>query len=93
MVKVKVKHFILPGNLKEESLNIDKNNPTVEDLLETLIDKYGNKFKEYVLDEKGFIQRGLLVSINGELIHWINAPKTKIRENDFIILLPGLSGG
>jgi len=66
---------------------------TVNELLQQLGEKYGEKFTRYVFDEKGAVRGHLHFLINGKSITNRQGLKTKLKENDIIAILPPVGGG
>ncbi len=66
---------------------------TVNELLQQLGEKYGEKFTRYVYTEKGKVRGHLHFLINGKSITTQQGLKTKLRENDILAILPPVGGG
>lgn len=66
---------------------------TVNELLQQLEEKHGEKFTRYVCNEKGTVQGYLHFLINGKSITTRQGLKTKLRENDILAILPPVGGG
>jgi len=95
-VKIKFPHS-LHGLTKtrETALNLDETT-TVEDVMKSLAEKYGDKFRDTVLDvDKGdlTIKRSFNVYLNGVGIESLQGIKTSVHGNDEIIILSWVSGG
>jgi len=95
-VKIKFPHS-LHGLTKtrETELDLDETT-TVEDVMKSLAEKYGDKFRDTVLDvDKGdlTIKRSFNVYLNGVGIESLQGIKTSVHRNDEIIILSWVSGG
>ena len=66
---------------------------TVNELLQHLGERYGEKFTRYVYNEKGTVQGHLHFLINGKSITTQQGLKTKLKENDILAILPPVGGG
>jgi molybdopterin synthase sulfur carrier subunit len=66
---------------------------TVDELLQQLGEKHGEKFTRYLYDEKGTVRGHLSILINGKSITTPQGLKTKLEENDVIAILPPVGGG
>ena len=66
---------------------------TVDELLQKLGEKYGEKFTRYVYDEKGKVRGYLHFLINGKSITTQQGLETKLKENDVLAILPPVGGG
>lgn len=81
------------NNKREEDVEIPEHS-LVEDLLSILANKYGEPFKQAVY-EKGSndLKANFIATVNGSLLNELDGIKTKLRENDRIIIMPVVSGG
>jgi molybdopterin synthase sulfur carrier subunit len=66
---------------------------TVNELLQQLGKKYGEKFTSYIYNEKGMVRGHLHFLINGKSITTQQGLKTKLKENDILAILPPVGGG
>jgi len=75
----------------EEKLDIAED-ATVNDVLETLIRKYGKDFREYLLsrDESGLYLQFL---IDGRNVTQLDGLKTKLRQGNTLAIIPPVGGG
>lgn len=88
------------GYIKEK-LGIEKSEvihlndkASVHELLILLANKYGKSFKKSVYDPLDLeLKPYHMVSVNGLLLNQLNGMKTKLNDNDRVILMPIVSGG
>ncbi len=66
---------------------------TVNELLQQLGEKYGEKFTRYVYNKKGRVRGHLYFLINGKSITTQQGLKTELKENDILAILPPVGGG
>lgn len=66
--------------------------PTVEAMLSSLLDLYGDSWKEQVFDGKDLIS-GVVVMVNGINIQQIQGYSTPLCANDRIDIFPMFEGG
>ncbi len=67
---------------------------TVQDLLETFSERYGEEFKDRVFDPKtGGLRRFIIVTVNGRDIRHLNRLETGLRNGDEVAILPVVAGG
>ncbi|MFQ5762391.1 MAG: ubiquitin-like small modifier protein 1 [Candidatus Bathyarchaeia archaeon] len=67
---------------------------TVRTLLEGLSKKWGEKFHDAVLDRRsGALSSSIRVLVNGENILIHEGVETKLREGDFVVIMPPAAGG
>ncbi len=66
---------------------------TVNEVLQQLVEKYGEKFTLYVYTERGKVRGHLHFLINGKSITIQQGLKTKLRKNDILAILPPVGGG
>jgi len=67
---------------------------TVDSLLKTLVQRYGERFVEYVYDEgtdevKGFLQ----FLVNGKSATILDGLQTELKDCDVLAILPPVGGG
>ena len=95
-VKVKFPHSLHSlTKTRETELNLDETT-TIEDVMKRLVERYGDKFRDTVLDvDKGdlTIKRSFNVYLNGIDIENLQGIKTEVHGNDEIIILSWVSGG
>jgi molybdopterin synthase sulfur carrier subunit len=82
-------------NKKEETLKLPEGEKvTVEVVLKTLAQRYGNRFVEYVYDRKtGEVRSFLQFLINGKSATTLNGLQTELEEGDVLAILPPVGGG
>lgn len=72
----------------------DREEVTVEKVLERLYEIYGKDFVEYVFDrETGEIRSYLLLLVNGRSTTTLEGLKTRIVDGDVLAILPPVGGG
>ena len=92
---VNIKYFAMIRGLtsvKTEVLCLPEN-ADINQLLNLLIRKYGEKMAYYIFDEKGSLRDYLSYVLNGVNIHSLNGLETRISEGDTFSLLPPIGGG
>ena len=96
LVKVKFPHS-LHGLTKTRETELDLDEATtVEDVMKRLVERYGDRFRDTVLDvDNGdlTIKRSFNVYLNGIDIENLQGIKTEVHGNDEIIILSWVSGG
>jgi MoaD family protein len=82
-------------NKKEEPLKLPESEKvTVEVVLKTLSQRYGNPFVEYVYDRKtGEVRSFLQFLINGKSTSTMNGLETELADGDVLAILPPVGGG
>jgi MoaD family protein len=95
MVKVNMKFSAMIKNITDTDVAaVDVDGETVNDLLATLIRKYGAQFEKRVIDEKtGKLRRFVNVFVNGRDIRNLQGPDTKLNDGDEVRLIPTVAGG
>jgi len=67
---------------------------SILDLLIGLSDKYGDRFRKEILDDKKQnIAEGMIVTINGRAIGQLGGLSTLLKDGDDVVLLPFFAGG
>lgn len=98
MLQVSVRFFTSLREIvgkKEETLKFPEGEiVTVEVVLETLRQRYGKKFFEYVHDNKtGEVKGFLQFLINGKSTSTMKGLETGLAEGDILAILPPVGGG
>ena len=76
----------------ERSTNIE-NNGKIKDLIEILINKYGNAFKDALFDKNGDLRDYMKILINGEDLQAIGGFDAEVKDDDEIIIFQTIAGG
>ncbi|MGY5874576.1 MAG: ubiquitin-like small modifier protein 1 [Candidatus Thorarchaeota archaeon] len=90
---VKVKFF---ATVREVTgvRSIDMEAKTIREVLDKLIEKYGRKFVETVMDEEtDELKRFYSCMINGKRIELLNGYETELTEGDAVAMFPPVGGG
>jgi MoaD family protein len=94
-MKVHLKIFLptLPEAIGDNELDVEFTGTTVRDLIDTLIDRYGQKAKQALYDEKGQFDPLVQVLLNGE--EWVTHDRfgTTLQEGDSLIFMMMMAGG
>ena len=82
-------------NKREETLEFPEGEKvTVDTVLNTLAQRYGKRFAEYVYDGKTGEVRGFLqFLINGKSASTQNGLETELEDGDVLAILPPVGGG
>ena len=91
MVKVVFPSIIAKVTQGEKDVTISAS--TLREALDQLIIKYGNSFKERLLDPSGEPKRFLNFYINGKNVRFMNSLDTPLNDEDELTILPTASGG
>ena len=80
---------------KEETLDFsDKEKVTVGKVLETLSQRHGKEFTDYVYDVETHEVRGFLqFLVNGKSALTLNGLQTELRDGNVLAILPPVGGG
>jgi sulfur-carrier protein len=76
----------------ERNTQIDDVN-NVSDLINILLKKYGEKFKDLLLDSDGNLRDYLKIMLNGEDIRDIKGLETPLNDGDQIVMFQTIAGG
>ena len=90
-VKVLIPTVMSSSTNGERELDIDGN--TVIEVIDELSKKYGEGFKNKVIDNDGKLKPIINVYVNDENIKFLEDLKTKLKDKDEILFLPAVSGG
>jgi molybdopterin synthase sulfur carrier subunit len=75
-----------------KSIELEAEN--IRELLQSLVQTYGNKFRETVLDtETGELKQFFSCMINGKRMELLDGYETVLKDNDAVALFPPVGGG
>ena len=77
---------------REEKIEID-DAASALDLIELISTKHGQKFRNFVFDNKGKPNEGLAFAVNGFSLERSKLAKTKCKDISEFVILPPISGG
>ena len=82
-------------NKREETLTfVNSDRVTVDLVLETLSQKYGALFTDYVYEGKTGQPKGFLqFLVNGNSTSMLNGLETELKDGDVLAILPPVGGG
>ncbi len=83
----------LPEVIGDNELEVEFAGTTVNDLIETLVDRYGQKVREALFDELGKFDPMVQVLLNGE--EWVtqNQLNTTLHDGDSLVFMMIMAGG
>ena len=90
-VKVLIPTVMSSSTNGERELDIDGN--TVIEVINELSKKYGEWFKNKVIDNDGKLNPIINVYVNDEKIKFLEDLQTKLKDKDEILFLQAVSGG
>jgi len=94
VIKVHVKHYVIVRDLtgvREDTIELKE--PTLERLINKLVEKYGYEFKRFIVNSKGELQGGIIIAINNTDARWIGGLRAQLKNGDTVTFLPPVSGG
>ncbi|MHA2351876.1 MAG: ubiquitin-like small modifier protein 1 [Candidatus Thorarchaeota archaeon] len=93
MAQVLVKFFATVREIAGvKSIELEAGN--IRELLHLLVQTYGNKFKDTVLDnDTGELKQFFSCMINGKRIELLDGYDTVLKDNDVVALFPPVGGG
>ncbi|PUA31081.1 MAG: hypothetical protein B9J98_07785 [Candidatus Terraquivivens tikiterensis] len=66
---------------------------SVRELLSQLSERFGDAFRQRVLDENGKPKSFVVLYVNGKNIHFAEGLDTKLNDGDEVLILPAIGGG
>ena len=93
MARVLVKFFATVREVTGvKSVELEAEN--IRELLQSLVQTYGNKFRETVLDaETNELKQFFSCMINGKRIELLDGYETVLKDNDAVAIFPPVGGG
>ncbi|WP_414469644.1 ubiquitin-like small modifier protein 1 [Methanobacterium sp. ACI-7] len=76
----------------ERSVNIDYNG-TIAELINILTEKYGDEFRDALLDKDDQLRDYMKLLINGEDVQAHGGFDAEVKENDEIVIFQTIAGG
>ncbi|MEM3587792.1 MAG: ubiquitin-like small modifier protein 1 [Candidatus Jordarchaeaceae archaeon] len=94
-MKFKVKVFAAVREImKTKEIELEsEDNVTIRDAIKLMIDKYGEKLAEYLLEKNGEPKPAFLLMVNGVPIKELEGLETQLKEGDVLAVLPPAMGG
>lgn len=77
---------------RQEKIKI-KEDSTLEDVLAVLVEKYGERFKQYISPPKGKKGLQLVLLINNQDSNQLNGLKATLKDGDTLSLVLPIAGG
>jgi MoaD family protein len=92
-VNLKILLPVLPEAIGRKELEVLFAGETIGDLIEHLVDRYGQPARQALCDEQGNLDPVVQVLLNGE--EWVTHDKlgTRLQDGDDVMLLMMLAGG
>ena len=94
-MKVHLKIFLpaLPEAIGANELEVEFPGTTVNDLIETLVERYGEKARQALYDETGKFDPLVQILLNGE--EWVTQEQldTIIQDGDSLVFMMMMAGG
>jgi len=95
LVDIKITFLSLLADVTQEEefiLSIDEKS-SVKDIIEKLVLRYSKEFEKIILKSPGFLNKYIILGLNGKDIRSYDGLKTIIQEGDEISFLPAIAGG
>ncbi|WXG42069.1 MAG: MoaD/ThiS family protein [Candidatus Freyarchaeum deiterrae] len=87
---IKVKFLTMLRDIVGEGTIETEKKETIQLLIDYLCQKYGERFREVVIDEKGSLREYVRVMLNGKEA---NNPQGKINDGDTVSIFVPIAGG
>jgi MoaD family protein len=72
---------------------IDYSAESVEDLINKLVNNYGEAFSKELFNEEGKLKKIYRIVVNGRNINLLNGFQTKLEDDDMVVIMPAIAGG
>jgi len=70
-----------------------KEGASVKDLIQVLVERYGEKLKDFLFKEGEKVNTSISIYVNGRLIDFLDGLETKLSDGDVVSLMPPAGGG
>jgi molybdopterin synthase sulfur carrier subunit len=92
VAKVNLRVFAtLATALGKKEVEVEGN--SLKEILNSLFEEHGEKFKTKILDNEGKPQRHIRIYINGKDIRYLKQLNTPLNDGDEVLILPAVVGG
>ena len=94
-MKIEVRLFANLREMAKTKAMIEdiKSETSVGDVLQKICERFGAKFCEQVLNERGGPNENVKVLLNGQNIVFLRGAATKLKDGDVIAIFPPVGGG
>ncbi len=93
MVEVRIKLSRVLANTVNNQGETWTEGDTLGEVLNSLVQRFGGKFKRIIFDDNGEPRSFINIYVNGKDMRFIEGLETKLKKNDEILTLPAVSGG
>ena len=91
---IRVKFFAALWEITgEKEVELDGTNMTVREVLQKLIERYGETFKKEIMDNDDKVKDHYVILVNGRNIVFLDGINTKVKDGDLISVFPPVGGG
>ena len=66
---------------------------TIQNLLDKLVLEHGEILREELFDKSGYLRKHYRIVVNGRHINLLNGFKTKLKDDDMVVIMPAMAGG
>lgn len=66
---------------------------TVQELLDKLVLEHGDILREELFEDTGNLRKHYRVVVNGRHINLLDGFKTKLKDDDTVVIMPAMAGG
>jgi sulfur-carrier protein len=88
-IKFLTRFLEITGERKTQIDDVDN----VSDLVDILLQKYGAKFKDLLLDNNGNLRDYLKIMVNSEDIRDLSGLETPLKDGDQVVMFQTIAGG
>lgn len=93
MAKVKVTFSSVMMRVTGGEKTVELEAGTLRELFANLVSRYGDDFKERVLEPTGEPRRFVNIYVNGRDMRFLQGFDSKLKDGDEVTVLPAVSGG
>ena len=91
---IRVKFFAALWEITgEKEIELDGTDMTVREVLQKLIERYGEKFKKEIMENDDKVKDHYVILVNGRNIVFLDGINTKVKDGDLISVFPPVGGG
>jgi len=95
LIRIEVRFYAYLREItdKHSESIILKDGSTIIDALKLVIDKYGERMRRYILDDKGQIRNYITIAINAQKIDRARIEGYTLNDGDVLVIIPPTAGG
>lgn len=95
LIKIETRYYAYLKELtgKNSEYIMIEEGSTVRNIINYIIEKYGERMRSYIMDNEGRIRSSITIAINAQKLNTELAMKHVLNDGDVVVILPPIAGG